>query len=128
MAERASDERFKVLNSRKLELPLDEYYKQHVRPDLPNLNSSIRGTKNANCVFNTNVMDLTLDEYYEQFVVPKVKLQEEQAIVEQRSKHFQRTHYFGPRYLEQCQHKQKAGRAVQEDLENKIQDIQTKII
>ncbi|TDG43119.1 hypothetical protein AWZ03_010459 [Drosophila navojoa] len=126
MADKTSDERFKMLNSRKLELPLDEYYKQHVRQNLPNLSSSIKGTRNANCVFDTNVMDLTLDEYYEQFVLPKLKLQEQKELAERRRKQFQRTHFFGPRYLEQ--HKQKAARALPEDLKSKTQDKERKTI
>ncbi|XP_023170261.2 uncharacterized protein LOC111598990 [Drosophila hydei] len=104
MAEQSSAEQLKVLNSKKLELTLDEYYEQHVRADAaaPNTN---RGMQNSCYMFNTNIMELTLDEYYEQFVLPKVKIQVNKAEAEQRSIQYQRTHYFGPRYLEQRQPK-----------------------
>ncbi|XP_064553957.1 uncharacterized protein LOC135439213 [Drosophila montana] len=99
MAETPIAEQLKVSNSKKLELTLDEYSEQYVH-NAPDNVGSAKGKRREHYIFDRNIMELTLDEYYEKFVLPKAKLQAAKDEEEHKSIRYQRTHYFGPSYLD----------------------------
>ncbi|EDW63644.2 uncharacterized protein [Drosophila virilis] len=96
MAEPSIAEQLKM---KKLKLTLDEYSEQYVNKASAN-EETAKDKHRENYIFDTNIMELTLDEYYEKFVLPKVKLQAAKHEEEHKNIRYQRTHYFGPSFLE----------------------------